>query len=584
MSRQNRNRLIRNAVVTLLLVETAYLSVRPALYVVRLWQARRHAQKALAFIKQENWSPARNEAVAGFQLRPAEPQAIRAIAQLFSRAGQPEGLTFWKKLRERSTLTRTDLRDEAGLALQVQELEPAEQAITQLLSPADGGPTPGDWVLAADLAMQKQDADTALIHIRRVLASTNATDRDQLQATVGLDKILAFKEAPDRSEVVRRLVALAHSKESPGLDALVALSQRAQAPPGSPEKASGISVDDMIQLLEAHPLGKPPHKLLAIGLRIQQHPGQKEELTQKAIDRWKEGDHTAVVALAAWLNSRGEYQREINTIPRPRAIQNRDLFFQHVEALSALNRWDEIHRLIESELFPLDPVVEHMYLARCFAEQGQSAGAENNWGRALEAAAGDLRKLMTLADYAEKSGAYAVASQAFEAAVNVSPKSRLALQGRLRIAYVNRDTGKIREILGEAIKIWPNDPAVQNDDAYIRLLLMPKDTARDNDAELSEIRQLAGKLVERTPNSLPNRTLLALALLRQDHARDALAVYQGINFPQSALGASSIAVHAAILAANGKAKEARNEFALLPVEKLLPEERLLDPGYKIRDP
>ena len=116
-------------------------------------------------------------------------------------------------------------------------------------------------------------------------------------------------------------------------------------------------------------------------------------------------------------------------------MQTRELFFQHVDALGALGRWDEIRRLIESEQFPLDPVVEHMYLARCFAQQNQAGGAENNWKRALEAAAGDLTKLLTLGDYAEKNGALDVASSAYDAAAAVSPQSRPAQQGRLRVAY-----------------------------------------------------------------------------------------------------------------------------------------------------
>jgi hypothetical protein len=117
---------------------------------------------------------------------------------------------------------------------------------------------------------------------------------------------------------------------------------------------------------------------------------------------------------------------------------------QHVDALAALARWDDIRRIIEAERFPLDPVIEHMYLARCFAQQGQENGAENNWQRALEAAAGDVNKLITLGEYAEKNGAEAVAPKAFEAAVVANSKSRQAQQGRLRLAYGARDTKRVR--------------------------------------------------------------------------------------------------------------------------------------------
>jgi len=141
-------------------------------------------------------------------------------------------------------------------------------------------------------------------------------------------------------------------------------------------------------------------------------------------------------------------------------------------ALAALGRWNEIRRIIESERFPLDPVIEHMYLARCFQQQGQENGAENNWQRALEDAAGDVNKLLMLGEYAEKNGAERVATTAFEAAAVANPKSRQAQQGRLRIAYSARDTKRVHALLQEMLKIWPNDSAIQNDEAYIHLLLI----------------------------------------------------------------------------------------------------------------
>src|SRR5207244_7797442 len=50
--------------------------------------------------------------------------------------------------------------------------------------------------------------------------------------------------------------------------------------------------------------------------------------------------------------------------------------------------------------------------------------------------------------------------------------SRQAQQGRLRIEYSARDTKRVRTLLQEMLKIWPNDTAIQNDEAYIHLLLI----------------------------------------------------------------------------------------------------------------
>src|SRR5438552_3202060 len=114
---------------------------------------------------------------------------------------------------------------------------------------------------------------------------------------------------------------------------------------------------------------------------------------------------------------------------------------------------------------------------RCNAQLGEKAAAENNWQRALEAAAGDPGKLITLGDYAEKNGIVDVAQSAFDNAAIQSPKLRLAQQGRLRLAQRSSDTGKIHAVLADMLKIWPNDDAVQNDEGYTRLLLMSEQQA-----------------------------------------------------------------------------------------------------------
>jgi tetratricopeptide (TPR) repeat protein len=576
--RYKRRRLTGVILALLILLLAGIFSFRPLVNAVRGWQARRHANKAFQFIEQQKWSEARTEAVAGYQLRSTEPQAIRAVARLLSRAGQPDAIGFWKELKARSPLTQTDLRDEAGVALKAKELQIAEEAIGQLTKEPNSAPV--DMLLAAELAIQKQDFNGALPRLHNVLDSATATDRDRLQATLVLSNVLHAKDIKDQTEVFGRLVQLGRGTNDVALDALTALGQAFLGFNGTWPNPGGMSAEELIKRIEDHPLAKAQHKLLTVDLRIHRQPDQREKIIGDAVGQFKEGDTTSLIALAGWLNSHGEHQLELDTIPRDRAMQSPDLFFQHVDALGALGRWDEIRRLIESEQFPLDPVKEHMYLARCFAQQGQTAGAENNWRRALEAAAGDAGKLVTLADYAEKNGAVEVAGAAYDAAVAASPKLRVAQQGRLRAAYAMRDTGKIHKVLVELLKQWPNDNAVQNDEAYMRLLLAAN-PAPDNhqpisdNAELSAIERLAEKLVQREPASLPHRTLLALARLKQNRPYDALAVYRGINVPRNALTTSSVSVHVAALAATNDKEAAQKEAARLPTEKLLPEEQAL---------
>jgi hypothetical protein len=93
--------------------------------------------------------------------------------------------------------------------------------------------------------------------------------------------------------------------------------------------------------------------------------------------------------------------------------------------------------------------------------------------------------------------------------------------------------------------------------------------------EVDAIVNLAEKLVRDEPASLPHRTLLALALLKQNRAEDALAVYANLNVPSNAVSASAVAVHASVLAATGRKDDARAEIAKVPSNRLLPEEAMM---------
>ncbi len=598
--KQRRRRRIQISLVAFLILGViGFFVARPIRNAIRSWQARRHAEHAFAFIDQQKWRDARDEATAAYRLQASEPEAIRAVGRLLSRAGQGEALEFWKSLREIAPLTREDLRDEARVALRVNDTARADEAAGELLEAKEGGPSPTDWLIAADVQLRKHSFDQAQGLAEKVLASTKASRREQLQANVALDNI-ARNASPtssiDVAKVNERIVALSKGDDDVSLDALTFLAVHATAAPA--ESKPPLPIDQLIESINHHPLAKAPHQLLAADLEIAQHRDQRDEIVRRTVDHWKGGNNESLTALAAWLYRNGEQQRLVEAISLDRALQTRELFLQYVDALAALSRWDEIRRIIESERFPLDPVIEHMYLARCFQQQGQENGAENNWQRALEDAAGDLNKLLMLGEYAEKNGAERVATTAFEAAAVANPKSRQAQQGRLRIAYSARDTKRVHALLQEMLKIWPNDTAIQNDEAYIHLLLIIGGTgsvsskllhppllhlpspifhlpASQFQSELDAIVKLAEKMVRDEPASLPHRTLLALALLKQNRAQDALAVYANLKVPSNAVSASAVAVHASVLAATGRKDEARAEIAKVPSNRLLPEEAMM---------
>jgi len=621
LKRSKRRRVIIIAIAIVVVLVTGFFTARPALNAVKAWQARRHAAKAFAYIDNANWLGARKEASAAYQLRPTEPQSVRAIARFLSRTRQPDALEFWQQLEKLTPLTREDRQDEAAIAIVSGETSRAEIAVQALLE--SKGADPAGWLLAAQLAIQKGAADDAMLALGKVFNDTNATEQQQLQAALLELALASGSEAIDAraTDAWSRIEKISRGKSAAALDALVLLARRAlsgqksasgsassseeptarreeptarreeptarreasgQPPARTGLHPGGMSVVDLQHALEAHPLAKALQKLIALDLVEHVDTSRRDELIAQGIAQLKNGDANDLFALATWLNSKKEFEKTVEAIPLEKALLGRELFLQYLDALGGLERWGEIKQLLEGDRYPLDPVVQGMYLARCSAQLGEKAAAENNWQRALEAAAGDPGKLITLGDYAEKNGIVDVAQSAFDNAAIQSPKLRLAQQGRLRLAQRSSDTGKIHAVLADMLKIWPNDDAVQNDEGYTRLLLLGSSSERgarsDQQGESSELQALsalAEKLVERNPRSLPHRTFLALARLKQNRAADALSVYENITVARGALTPSALAVHAAVLAANGKTEEAKSEVEQIKIDNLLPEERAL---------
>ncbi|MEY2498753.1 MAG: hypothetical protein QOD12_2309 [Verrucomicrobiota bacterium] len=583
LRRRRRNRLVVLLVLLVALGLGGLFGGRPALHAVKAWQARRHARKAFALIEKEEWIEARKEATAAMQLWSTEPEAIRAVARFLSRTRQPQALEFWDQLAKMSQLTRADLREEAAIALIAGDEVRAAGAIRAIQSGRNGPIAPSDHLLAAQLALRQGALIEARDSVQKILGDAKASNREKMQAAL---LQLAMSPGNDawRSDSWSWLKKIAQENDSAGLDALTVLAQTALTSDKIPESFPMTALE-LSDALEKHPLARAPQKLLAIDLKIREHPAERDALIAAATARWKEAGPEDLTALAAWLNAKGEFQRELDAIPLERALQARDLFLQHVDALGGLGRWSQIKQLLDRDTFPLDQVVQKMYLARCAAQLGEKAAAENNWQRALEAARGDPAKLFTLAGYAEKNGAVAIAIAAYDELVAESPKLRAAHQGRLRMAQAGGDTKKIHAVLVDMLALWPNDAAIQNDEAYMRLLLMqPSPRSEDtgqksepitNNAELEALERLAADLLQREPSSLPHHTLLALARLRLGKFSDALEAYAGIQASRSALTPSALAIHAAVLSANGHGDEATAELREIDLTRLLPEEAAL---------
>jgi len=597
------------AVVIVVFAAVLYFTAPRLGGAIKGWQSRRLARQAFAMIERKQWSDANAKARDAYLLRQSEPEAWRAIGRLLSRAGQPAAaLDWWKKLDDQHLLAIEDRRDFAGAALAVGDLTAAAPQIEALLAQRAGS-APVDIVLAGQLAVRRSDAVLAVDYAERALADKLAKPYDILSAAT-LVLSVTTRDSQPYIDAWKRIEDLARDpKNAVSLEALVFLAReqpRAPAPstsdnpslslggvasaqttPGTPnafgagslsfglgptlQPASGAPTMGPLEVanaLENDPEGRPYHKLLALELRAQHDPALAHEYVAQAVERFGNGDDETLVALAAWLSTLGQPAKVLQLLPTERALRRQDLFLQHLNALAALQRWNEVKDALTSERFPIDPVLQHMYLAMARTHLGEATGATNEWQRALEAA-NTLEKLLALAQYAEQNHAGDIADKAYSEAIKLAPKNRAAYAGRLRIALASEQTAQAQTVAAEIVRLWPDDAAARNQDAYLRLLLRQ---LPDGAAEAVE--RQAQIFVAQEPWNWSARATLGLARLRLGRKEDALAVFRTVRATGSE-PPGALAVRAAILAVNGYEEGARGDARNLGAERLLPEERAL---------
>jgi tetratricopeptide (TPR) repeat protein len=340
----------------------------------------------------------------------------------------------------------------------------------------------------------------------------------------------------------------------------------AATPPSAPAGRT-MSLPEVANALENHPNAHPYHKLLALEVRARHDPALASQYVADAVERFRDGDDETLAALAAWLNKVGRPDKTLEVLSLDRAAQRQDLYLRHLDALATLGRWSDVKELLSRERFPIEVVLQHMYLAVAQRHLGSATAATDEWQRALEAA-NTAEKLLALAQYAEQNSANDIADAAYSEAIKIAPKNRAPYTGRLRLALAAGRTAQAQEIAAEIARLWPDDAAARNQDTYLRLLL----GASDDAAEAAQ--REAQVLVAKEPRNWQARATLGLACLRLGRKQEALAAIReprvtGVEPP------GALAARAAILAANGYEDGARNDARLLSAKSLLPEERAL---------
>ncbi len=193
--------------------------------------------------------------------------------------------------RKGGRVTRTDLTDEASIALLAGDDTRAKRAIDALLSGKHGATKPLDHLLAVQLAIRQGAAIEAHDTLQKVFADPQATSREKLQAALLLGAISGGNQEW-RKESWSWVKKVSETNDAGG--AGCAHRVRPNLPylgKNLPRNFRSLRSSSP-KRLEAHPLARTPQKLVAIDLKMREEKEKRDELItdgDRALERWRAG-------------------------------------------------------------------------------------------------------------------------------------------------------------------------------------------------------------------------------------------------------------------------------------------------------
>lgn len=375
------------------------------------WEARREAAVARRALSEGKFNEAWVSAQEALVWSPAEPVALRTLAEVAARTERwDRAVGAWEELaRSGAPLWPGDTRARAVALLAIENASAALECLATLGERAEAA----DQVLRARaLALSRRDAE-AVVLLSKVLRDSATPAEAALGA---VRELLNVSNVPRddlsvAAGVVRRLAT------GRGNEALAAARLAASCLGGPTLEEGGLgeplSAREVIQAVRGLPSGGLPAKLLALELELRLDPGQRDELMAAAAqEQARLGTVEALEMAAPFLLQHREAARLLEFLPQEKARESALLGRYRIEALAMAGKLREARVEAEAQQYPVEPDVEQALLARILTEAGDAKGAEKRWAAALVAAGQDRPKLRRIAQMAREAGAELTAEAA----------------------------------------------------------------------------------------------------------------------------------------------------------------------------
>lgn len=548
-----KSKLIWGAIAVVVLA--GVFTAKPLYEYIRKKRSGDIVEQANDLVKKQQWDAAFQKLQAALQMDPTNVRANRAMASLLAKAGREEAFVYWNVIGNNGSMTTEDRLQALQLALVLKRADIGEMLVGQLLKeepiPHDAvrggvylGDLKGDSAMVlkfARVALQKQPDDAAIqyVYARHLFRTGSPQDAE---AAKNLLWSIIRKHPEQAAPVIQTLSTAPNLHRKELQDLLAEVSRR-------------VNATNNFDYLE-------------LDLKARLNPAQKPKLITDAASEASKSPEK-MLNFARWLNNNGDYKQTVALIKKDHALTSRDLFLVYSDALAALGSWKELGQIFINDNLPLDKVLIELYRARIEREVKNLPKAARHWEQVHHLAGNNPETLNYIARYAEKIGE---AGEAKKAYLQLTKDPRHARQGYTELVRIAENQGNLQElrtIIKSMTSVFPNDPAPQNDLAYINLLLQE---------DIANARRTAEKLSTANPDMLAYRTTLALAYLRTNEPEKARATYTGTRFEWASALPGWQAVYVAAMGAAGETQVAKKLAPTIPQNRLKqPELNLIKP-------
>ena len=529
------------------------------------WQAEKLYEEARDLVNDGQGVVAFQKVQQAVKLSPENEKVVRMNAEILTLAKRPEALQFLDQLDRIGATKEEDRVTRVRALMNLDRPKDASVLLEDLLNKQ----MPTDQLMRlAERVWGSSQKDEMLAKSMRNYAARHPDDREHALRLARVE-IMSGKVLELNSGLRRAWGVVEGQQDDLSLRALELIDAAPDLPPDEARK--------LIQLLRTHPKGDGWHLVAGLRRQLKQEPQRRNDLILEAVQMAKGRKREDLVPLIRWLVEppQNESLLVLSLVPEEEAVAYKPLLDNYLTALTALHRYADLERLVESP--KVSGILSHTELSFYRAHLAyvtEKSPEETRATLIVAKNACDIEHradlLQRIARYAEERGHYDIAEEAFRS-VSRDPKfERVGFDGLIRMTQSNGNTEGYIASSGEAARRWPDDSRYQESFLYANLL-----AGRDVELALSQVY----KLHEMQPSDYQRRLLVALGCWRLKDMSTAMLFLNDMDLGNNHLTPGQQAVYAAIARDSAAENAAEVAKAVLkdidPRARMLPEERMM---------